>query len=284
MKLEFLGSGGAITTPQPGCKCPICVEARQRGVPYSRTGPSIFVHGPDLLIDTPEESKFQLNRADLPPVPACTYSHWHPDHVMGRRVWEANKDWLNWPPQTYTTDIYLPQQVAEDFRVHLGSWEEFEYMASRNMVRLIVLQDGGAFALNGVDILPFRVAEDYVYAFLLQDGDTRVLIAPDELVGWNPPEFVRGVDLAVLPMGIPEFDPFTGERLIAEEHPVLQSEATQEQTLEIVKTLDADRVILTHIEEPFGFSYDDYERLGATLRQEGYRIEFAYDTLTVEMT
>lgn len=283
MQIEILGSGGAVTIPQPGCDCRVCVEARARGVPYSRTGPSFFVHGPNLLIDTPEESKFQLNRAGLGPIPACTYSHWHPDHVMGRRVWEANNDWLNWPPQSYTTDIYLPQQVAEDFRTHLGSWEQFEYMASRDMVRLILLEDGDSFTLGGVDILPFRVAEDYVYAFLLQEGDLRVLIAPDELNGWTPPDFVRGVDLAFLPMGIVEFDPFTGERVIPKEHPVLRTEATYRETLEMVQALDAQRVVLGHIEEPYGLSFADYERLGAQLRAEGYAVQFAFDTLMIEV-
>lgn len=283
MKLEFLGSGGAVTIPQPGCACRVCVEARERGVPYSRTGPSLFVHGPDLLIDTPEESKYQLNRAGLPQVPACIYSHWHPDHVLGRRVWEMNKDWLNWPPQSRTSDIYLPQQVAEDFRVHLGSWEQFEYMASRDMVRLIVLEDGESFSLGGVDIRPFRLTADYVYAFLLEEAGLRVLLAPDELVGWTPPEHVRGVDLAVMPMGIPEFHPLTGERVISEQHPVLRTEATLDQTLEMVRALDAARVIMTHIEEPFGLNYDDYERLAVKLRGEGYPVEFAYDTMLVEV-
>lgn len=283
MQIEILGSGGAVTIPQPGCDCGVCVEARARGVPYSRTGPSFFVHGPDLLIDTPEESKYQLNRAGLGPIPACTYSHWHPDHVMGRRVWEANKDWLNWPPRSYTTDVYLPQQVAEDFRTHLGSWEQFEYMASRDMVRLILLEDGDSFALGGVDIFPFRVAEDYVYAFLLQEGDRRVLIAPDELNGWKPPDFVRGVDLAIMPMGITEFHPMSGERLIAQEHPVLRTEATYAETLEMVVALEAKRVVLSHIEEPFGLSHDEYAQLGANLRGEGYPVEFAYDTFRLEV-
>ena len=283
MKLEFLGSGGAITIPQPGCTCGVCVEARERGAPYSRTGPSLFVHGPDLLIDTPEEIKYQLNRAGLPQVPACIYSHWHPDHVLGRRVWEMNRDWRGWPPQGRSSDIYLPQQVAADFRTHLGSWEQFEYMADRDMVRLIVLQDGEFFTLNGVDITPFRLAADYVYAFLLEQPGLRVLIAPDELVGWTPPAFVRGVDLAVIPMGVPEFDPFTGERMVSAEHPVLQLEATLDQTLEMVSALDAGRVIMTHIEEPFRMNYDELERLGVKLRGEDYPVEFAYDTMTVEL-
>ena len=61
MRFEFLGTGGAVTTPRPTCSCPVCVEARERGVPYSRTGPSLFLHGWNVLFDTPEESKEQLN-------------------------------------------------------------------------------------------------------------------------------------------------------------------------------------------------------------------------------
>jgi phosphoribosyl 1,2-cyclic phosphate phosphodiesterase len=61
MRIEFLGSGGAITTPVFGCRCRVCTVARARGVPYSRTGPSVCVRGPDVLIDTPEEIKLQLN-------------------------------------------------------------------------------------------------------------------------------------------------------------------------------------------------------------------------------
>lgn len=282
MKIEFLGSGGAITTPQLGCQCRVCVEARNRGVPYSRTGPSVFVHGPDLLIDTPEEIKFQLNRAGLPHVPACIYSHWHPDHTLGRRVWEMNKDWRGWPPHDRQSDIYLPQQVAADFRAYLGAWEHFAFLAAQNLVRLTVLQDGESFTLGKTRIQPVRLAANYVYAFLLEEDGKRILIAPDELVGWDPPPVVRELDLAVLPMGVPEFDPFTGERMVHADHPVLQAEATWAQTLEIVHKLKAQRTVLTHIEEPFHMSYDDLQRLSAKLHGEGLNIEFAYDTLQVE--
>src|SRR5690606_33412518 len=63
MQIEFLGSGGALPTPRVGCQCRVCTEARAKGVPYSRGGPSVFVHGPDLLIDTPEEIRDLLNRS-----------------------------------------------------------------------------------------------------------------------------------------------------------------------------------------------------------------------------
>ncbi len=284
MKVEFLGSGGAITTPRPGCQCALCRRARVEGVPVSRSGPSVYVHGPELLIDTPEESAMQLNRAGLGPVPHATYSHWHPDHTAGRRVWEMNMDWFHWPPQHRVTEVYLPQQVAVDFRERLGMWEALAYMERLGLLRLCLLQDGDTFTLNGVEVLPFRVAADYVYAFLLTEGEKRVLIAPDELVGWQPPDWLPRLDLAILPMGIHEFDPFTGARRIPAEHPVLRTEATFYQTLAMLRSLDARQIVLTHIEEAEQIMPEQLDELAAKLQQDdGLPVTFAYDTLVVEV-
>lgn len=282
MKIEFLGSGGAITTPRPGCGCELCVRARRDGVPAARSGPSVYVHGPELLIDTPEEISMQLNRAGIGPVPHAVYSHWHPDHTAGRRVFEMNVDWRHWPPRHDVTDIYLPQQVAVDFQERLGMWEALTYMERHGFVRLHVLEDGNSFTLNGVEILPFRVAEEYVYAFHLEEAEKRVLIAPDELVGWEPPTWLRGVDVAVVPMGLHEFDPFSGERRIPAEHPVLRTEATFLQTVEMVGALEAKHVYMTHIEEVDQLSPERLEVLAERLhREEGLPVTFAYDTLVV---
>ncbi|MEZ4582776.1 MAG: hypothetical protein R3A10_14255 [Caldilineaceae bacterium] len=62
-------------------------------------------------------------------------------------------------------------------------------------------------------------------------------IAMDELYGWTPPDDWRGVNLAVLPIGVFEFDPLTGERRILADHPVLAREATFRQTLAMVEAL-----------------------------------------------
>lgn len=284
MQIEFLGSGGAAPIPRPGCDCPLCVEARRKGAPYSRGGPSLFVHGPDILIDTPEDSAMQINRAGLRTIAGCFYSHWHPDHTMGRRVWETrNADWPHWPPQHVCTPIYLPQQVASDFRTRLGLWDHFQFLQKFGVVRLVELQDGDTVTLNGVTIRPFRLAEPYVYAFLLEDGSVRVLLVPDELFGWEPPEFVRGVDLAVIPKGLFHAHPLTGAPIWPDDHPVWRSEASFEQTLAIVRQLNARRVIMAHIEEPDALNYDDYVQLETRLQAEGYPISFAFDTLRVEV-
>ena len=137
--------------------------------------------------------------------------------------------------------------------------------------------------LASVVIRPFRLAEDYVYGFVLEGDGKRVLICPDELFGWEPPEDVRGVDLAVIPMGVVELDPLSGERRIPAEHPVLKSEATFQQTLDIVRKLGAKLVIMTHIEEPDQLNHDDLQILARQLNGQGFSIAFAHDTLVVEV-
>jgi phosphoribosyl 1,2-cyclic phosphate phosphodiesterase len=281
MEIEFLGTGGAFTTPRAGCFCQVCVEAREKGVPYTRTGPGLFIHDLNLLIDTSEQINFQLNRAGIAHVDACFYSHWHPDHTAGRRIWEMNIDWRHWPRQNNPTDIYLPAQVALDFKQVLGLEENFQYMQERGAVNMHVLPEGKSVQLGSYQITPFPVAEKYVYAFLFEGNGKRILIAPDELVGWQPPEFVQGVDLVILPMGIVEFDVWTGERRIPETHPVLKTEATFRQTLAMLAQMQPKQAIMTHIEEPEELSYDDYVRLEAKIQEDGYPLRFAYDTMVV---
>ena len=284
LQIEILGSGGAIPAPRPGCHCRTCEEARERGVPYARTGPSTFIHGASILFDTPEEIREQLNRSRIDRVDACFYSHWHPDHVMGRRVFESlNWDELSWPRRSRVTDVYLPEQVAADFDAHLGGAELLAWLEHLGVVRVHVVPDGESISVGGVKVRPFRLAESYVYAFEVEEAGLRMVVAPDELVGWTPPESLTGVDLAVLPMGVCEHDPFTGERKIPTDHPVLQQEMTFPETLEVVRKLKPGRAVLTHIEEGDDPGPTALVRLAERCQLQGLPITFAHDTYRFEV-
>lgn len=275
MKIEVLGSGGAGIIPRPFCDCRICTEAAIRGVPYSRYGPAYFIHDINLLIDTPEEIGVMLVRSGIKRVDAVIYSHWHPDHTRGIRVWEnVIKRW-NWPTEANTVDMYLPEQVAIDFQSYLGLQESVAHMAQWQAIAPITLIDGETVTFDHISVKPFRVAEDYVYAFLLSQGNKHVLIAPDELYGWTPPDWLPTLDLAILPCGLMEFHPFSGQRIIPAQHPVLKHEATFQDTLAIIRQLDAKQVVLAHIDDSNQLSLDEYRELASTLR--GGNISFAYD-------
>jgi phosphoribosyl 1,2-cyclic phosphate phosphodiesterase len=244
----------------------------------------VFVHGPNIVFDTPEDARLQLDRARIETVSACFYSHWHPDHTMGRRVWETrNADFRTWPREAkrpLITHVYLPEQVALDFRDYLGAMAHLDFMRSRGWIRIHELADGDVVRLGDVSIRPFRLAQDYVYAFELIQGDRRLLVAMDELNAWRPPPELRGVDVAVLPMGICEFHPFTGERRLHPAHPVLVYEATFAETLDMIAGLDAGQVVLFHIEEIDGLTHDELQALAPTL---GDNITFAWDGFTLDV-
>lgn len=288
LRVEFLGTSGAFPTPRPFCGCAVCQQARDRGVPYARNGPSVFIHGPDVLIDTPGEILDQLNRSSVRQIAACFYSHWHPDHTMGRHIFSIlNHGFPVWPHQPRrTAPLYLPQQVAADTRSFLGIRDHLTYLErEERVIEIHELRDGETVEIGSVRIRPLRLAQpqDFVYAFLFDDGDKRLLVVMDEIDGWEPPEETKGVDLAIVPMGISEFHPLTGERRIAAEHPVFREEATFPQTLEIVKKLNARRVVMTHIEETDGLSHDDLVQLGEQLQGEGVNLTFAFDTQIIEV-
>jgi phosphoribosyl 1,2-cyclic phosphate phosphodiesterase len=286
LRVEFLGTSGSLPTPRPLCGCAVCEQARQRGIPYARSSPSVFVHGPDVLIDTPGEIVDQLNRSSVERVAACFYSHWHPDHTMGRHIFSTlNNGFPSWPNQPRrTTPLYLPQQVAADTRTFLGIWDHLAYLeAAEQVIEIHELRDGETVEIGGVSIRPLRLAQDFVYGFLFDDGEKRLLVVMDESDGWEPPEEAKGCDLAVVPKGLADVHPFTGERLIPEEHPALAEEATFEETLAIVGKLDAQRVVMTHIEEPDGLSHDDLTRLAEQVQGEGLNLTFAFDTQIVEV-
>lgn len=57
MKIKVLGSGGCVALPLPTCQCEVCNEARNKGVPYSRSGCSIFIEDIKTIIDAPCDIK-----------------------------------------------------------------------------------------------------------------------------------------------------------------------------------------------------------------------------------
>ncbi|MBN2472715.1 MAG: hypothetical protein JXN59_18470 [Anaerolineae bacterium] len=286
LRIEFLGTGGAIGIPRPACDCRICAEARGRGVPYSRGGPSLFVHGPDLLIDTPEDIVPNLNRAGIRHVGAVTWSHWHPDHTAGMRVFEPLNFTTSWPPEHACTPVYLPAGVREDFDRFHGLGDRLNYYAALRLIAPAVIPEGESFALNGATITPYRLPDPSVqaYAFILEEGRKRVFIAPDELFSWQPDPALGHFDLAILQAGLMDVHPLTGEQIFPVDHPVLQREASFADTLDMIRALDADRVILTHLFMHGIASYDELLVIQRTLMQqhpELGNVMFAFDRLSV---
>jgi phosphoribosyl 1,2-cyclic phosphate phosphodiesterase len=286
MRLEVLGSGGAVTTPKPLCKCNTCIIARN-GLPKdSRFGPSVFIHGPDLLIDTPEEIYVQLNRSKVSHIAACFYSHWHPDHTSGKRIFEMNKDWINYPPKNKTTNIVLTEKIAETFSKSLGLKNHFDFLEYSGLINVIVIENNETYEIHDYRVTPVQLGQDYSFGYDIAGTGKRILIIMDELKFWIPSKEISetAYDLIYLPLGIVDVNPITNERNIDPNHPILEDEQTVLETLEYVKTLKSKQFILGHVEEPDGITYEMGEKLGEySSRITMKNVRIAYDMLEYEI-
>lgn len=287
MKIEILCSGGAVTTPKPFCECDVCNLARKGNVVDSRYGPSVFIHGPDILIDTPEEIFVQLNRSSIKTIKACFYSHWHPDHTSGKRIFEMNKDWIGLPPKNRKTDVILPKKVAETFNDYLGLKAHFDHFVHTDIVDLKLIGNNELVSINGYDITPVQLQQDYSFGYDISGYNKKALIIMDELKYWEPNEKVLSTeyDCIYLPIGIVDVNPITNIRSISEDHPILIDEQTLQETIGYVSMLTASRFILSHIEEPDGISYEMGLKIGEYCSKvTGKNINVAFDTQIIVLT
>ena len=274
-----------MTTPRPFCGCPACEQARSNGPEYSRLGPSLFVHGPDLLIDTPEEIIIQLNRSRAGRIGACLYSHWHPDHTAGRRLFEYRTDWVGRPPRHGCTNVIIPRTVASTFESSMSIMDHLKLFVRRGLIDLQIVDDDEEFTVDGYTVRPVRMAVEYVFGYEIHGNDKRVLIVMDELKGWQPSDRVRATryDVVYLPIGVLDVNPVSGVRLIDADHPMLKGEQTIGETAEVMSQLDAGSFVLSHIEEPDCITLDLASDLSRLLTARiGRPVRLAHDTMLVE--
>lgn len=86
-----------MVIPKPLFQCNVCMEAREKGISYKRTGPSAFIHDENITINTPAEIACQLNRSRIKQIDHLIFTHLDPDHVEGLRVVEQiTLDFRTW--------------------------------------------------------------------------------------------------------------------------------------------------------------------------------------------
>jgi phosphoribosyl 1,2-cyclic phosphate phosphodiesterase len=172
--------------------------------------------------------------------------------------------------------------VWGDFEANYGLADQFRFMERQGTVEVNVVGENEPFDLDGFAITPIPLDAENAHAFLFEgpsEGQRkRVFVAMDETHGWTPPG-LGTLDLAVLPVGVFEHHPYTGERMIPEEFckPPVQK-TRYPQALEMARALGAHRTVLSHVEEMDRVSHDELVRLGAA---DGW--EPAYDGLLLEV-
>jgi phosphoribosyl 1,2-cyclic phosphate phosphodiesterase len=281
MNVTILGSGGCVSTPRACCNCRVCREARQKGFPYARTGCSLFIEDVNILIDTPEDINASLNNSGIGKVEYILYSHCDPDHTMGIRVIEQLKmDWLadslGKRPENPIEMASLPA-IIEDIRkqgTRYGS--VVEYYEARG---LLYTKATRVFKKDNILIELVPVDEqEHVAIFIISAGGKKVIYAPCDVKPFPKSEKFQGADILIIGNTIVG-DILKGGFVLDEDNPLRKELFTLDEIDEIRKQYEIKEVIITHLEEDWGKSYDDYKELERELKG----IHFAYDGLKIRL-
>lgn len=290
MKLTILGSGGATLTPRPGCGCKICKQAREEGVPYSRTGPSLFLEDINLLFDTPEEISHQLNRENILEVDYIFYSHWDPDHTLGMRIVEQfGMYWLvayvDGKGPSKKIKIYALPQVMKDLKEIKNKFGPyFGYYEKKGLISTATLEENKPFKIKDIEIIPVPLKDisgKTSTIFIIQQKDKKIIYAPCDIKPFpKHEESFKDADILIIGGVIPEGKLKDGY-IVPEDNELRKELFSFKEFLELIDNLNIKRTIVTHIEEEWGRSFDDYKRIEKENKK--HSIEFAYDGMVVEL-
>ncbi|MFA4916972.1 MAG: MBL fold metallo-hydrolase [Syntrophales bacterium] len=271
-----------MVIPRPCCQCHVCIEAREKGVPYARGGPAAFLHDLNLLIDTPADISSQLNRLNIREVQYLMLTHLDPDHIEGLRVVELiTLDFRSWDAyRDKQITLLLPEDLLQHFRgirSQYGSIADFYETGGF----LKVESFERSVEIDGVRIsaLPVDRVNQTVFIYVFEKEGRKSIYAPCDIKPFpeNNKE-VQNADLLVIQPGIFE-DGIKHDFRYPPDHISRTTLYTFEQTLELAERIRAKKIIFTHLEEYWGRSYDDYIHL----KSEDGRISFAYDGIMVEV-
>jgi len=282
MKWTILGSGGCAVIPKPLCQCRVCREARKKGVPYSRAGPSAFLHDINLLVDTPAEIVSLLNRSPIRRIDYLIFSHLDPDHVEGFRVVEQIaldfRTWRAYPQKQIC--LLLPEQLSGSVRKLSSQYGPIvDFYQESGFLKLKLFHD--KIQMGGVSItaIPVDRGSQLAFVYVFEKAGRKVVYAPCDIKPF--PEHrneVQQADLLIIQPGIFEKGLKHSFKYPAE-HISRKTLYTFEQTMGLVTRLQAKKVVFVHLEEYWNRSYDDYRALESKDR----RIFFAYDGMQLSI-
>lgn len=256
-----------------------------KGIPYARSGPSLFLKDERLLFDTPEEIAAQLNREAIDDVNYIFYTHWHPDHTFGMRIVERMyKFWLdmfvrgNKPKKK--VKVCAVREVMDDLKsMGYRGGRFLSYYERSDLIETVEMKDGEGIEIGSFKITPFVVQTTYnpSTVFLIQEQGKRVVYAPCDVKPFPERSQLEALDLLVV--GSFHLEGALKEGIAIPADNRLRKELfSPTEIQDLASRLRAERTIVTHIEEEWGKSYDDYRGL-----EKEYDLLFAYDGMRIRL-
>jgi phosphoribosyl 1,2-cyclic phosphate phosphodiesterase len=274
------GSGGCTVIPKPLCHCRVCEEARSKGRPYERTGPSAFIHEQNLLIDTPAEIAQQLNRGRIDRIDHLLFTHLDPDHVEGFRVVEQIaldfRTWKGYPDKQI--HLVLPEALYELIRrIQSAYGPLIDFYDQQGFIRCTAFRE--TIHLGPLKITAIKINRNTQVAFLyvFEQAGKKMVYGPCDIKPFpEARKEVQNADLLVIQPGIFESG-LKHDFEYPEDHISRTTLYTFEETLALAKRIDAKRILFVHMEEYWNRGYDEY----SVQEKKWDNVRFSYDGMQV---
>lgn len=282
MDVTILGSGGCMVIPKPLCDCRICSEARKKGVPYERTGPSAFIHDENILIDTPAEISIQLNRAHIMQVDNLMFTHLDPDHIEGFRVVEQIaldfRTWQAFPEKQIR--LILPVPLMDQLRnVQSAYGSLLDYYVAQKFITCVSFEDSIVIGDIRVTAIPVDRGEMLSFIYVFEKAGRKMVYAPCDIRPFpENHEKVARPDLFVVQPGLFEKKLRHGF-IYPTDHISRTTLYTFEETLALAERIQADQILFVHLEEYWNRSHSDY----AALQNQFENVRFAWDGMQLSV-
>ncbi len=276
MEFSVLGSGGCMVIPKPLCRCRVCKEARLKGFPFERGGPSAFLHDENILIDTPAEISRQLNRSDINEINHLMLTHLDPDHVEGFRVVEQMtidfRTWEAFPKKTIR--LVLPRQLLESFRkVSTAYGSMVSFYEKSGFLSCVPFESEITIGDVKVTALPVDRGDQVAYIYVFEKNGCKAVYAPCDIKPFPEKEpAVQNPDLLFIQPGLFENGLKDGF-VYPGDHISRTTLYTFDQTVDLSRRINAEQVVFIHLEEYWNRSFTDYLALQAAFEN----MVFAYD-------
>lgn len=287
MELIILGSGGFQSIPRPTCTCRICNEARMKGVPYSRNGPSIYIKEINAIVDTPKDIIQSLNRENIGRIEHIFLTHWHPDHTEGLRV--AEEITSTWNPQApyvlknhgnpiivfaSTSIMNQIRKLQSPLGSYLSYYEKQQFLVAKE------LDCNRELSIQDIHIMPIMINTDEklsVCAYQFASNGKRAIYMPCDVKPHVSLDFLKNADLFMV--NCPFLESREGFPAIPPTHPLREELFSMEEVRALVKKYAIKKTIIVHIEEMWRLSFAELAVLEKKYHQDN--IHFSYDGMNI---
>jgi len=248
-----------------------------------RTGSAAFLHDENILIDTPAEIAWQLNRSNITSIEYLMFTHLDPDHIEGFRVVEQIaldfRTWQAYPEKRIC--LVLPRLLLNRLKsVKTVYGSQVDFYEDSGFITCVPFDDEVKIGDVCITALPVERGDQISYVYLFEKHGVKIVYAPCDIKPFPEDiEEVKDADMLFIQPGILE----TGLKhgfVYPEDHVSRTTLYSLDETIALSRRIKAKKVVFIHLEEYWNRSFSDYNNMQTYYNKN---IQFGYDGMHISI-